>query len=159
MTVLHLGVTDIPYAAAQRAARRRAGQKPSTPSRATTGDVAEILERRYGIMAAFFEMYGEKIADALAGVVLDKFEALALGMRTPGSNAPLFEEGDLGEVEQLFRSMLDKEELNGRPGVPTQAALNGVSHRMLHPYEKRGPRASFIDTGLYQSSMRAWMDE
>ena len=137
---LHLGVIDVPYS-----------------SRQTTGDVAEILEARYGIMEKFVELHQDDVAAAVDEAVRGKLENLLMG---GPSGDLLFAEGDLSEVEELFREMLDKEELNGVvPGVPTAASLKGVNHRLRRPYVKRGPRPSFIDTGLYQASMRAWVEE
>ena len=64
------------------------------------------------------------------------------------------------EIETAFKLFLGQQEMNGVvPGVPTKAALKGVNHRMLHPYAKRGPRSSFIDTGLYQANFKVWMTD
>jgi hypothetical protein len=47
----------------------------------------------------------------------------------------------------------------GLRGVPTKAALKGINHRLRHPYRKSNPRRpSFVDTGLYVASFRAWME-
>lgn len=159
---LHLGVVDIPYGASAAPAsnRNRPGQRPPTPpGRVSTGDVAEILEARYGVMEKFTELHGQEIANALAGAMQDQLEAFMMGGPVPGVGAMLLPEGTLGEIEQSFRKMLDNRELDGRiPGVPTGAALRGVSHRMQNPYAKRGARPSFIDTGQYQATFRAWVD-
>jgi hypothetical protein len=46
----------------------------------------------------------------------------------------------------------------GIPGVPTQAAKDGVNHRLKHPYAKSNPRReSFIDTGAYSAHFIAWI--
>lgn len=160
----HLGVVDIPYsqalaAQARRTTRWRQGKRPwqAMNGTQTTGDVAEILEARYGVMAAFYELHGQDIADEVTEVMKGKLESLMMGSPPPNR---LFEEGDLSGVEEMFRSMLDRQELDGRlPGVPTGASLRGVNHRMMNPYARRGARPSFIDTGLYQASFRAWVDE
>lgn len=159
MTVrLHLGVTDVAYATAYSSARSQATRPASAPRHITTGDVAQFLEARYGVLEKFAEIHGQEIADAVAEAMEDKLEALLMG--GPGSTGPILPEGTLGAIEQRFRKMLDNRELDGKiPGVPTQAALAGVSHRMARPYAGRGARPSFIDTGLYQSSFRAWVDE
>ena len=64
-------------------------------------------------------------------------------------------------IETRFRHFLSQKEMDslGVPGVPTKAALAGVSHRFKHPYAKRAPRPSFIDTGLYEASFRAWVEK
>ena len=166
-TTFHLGVLDVPYAQAmaapeRRVARWRYAKKPwqHFGSLNTTGDVAEILERRYGIMGIFYEVHGTEIVSAVESAMQGKLENLLMGSPADTSG-PLFAAGDLSQVEEMFRHFLDAEEMNGRaPGVPTKAALDGVNHRLKHPYvASNPPRPSFIDTGLYQASMRAWVEE
>ena len=162
MTTLHLGVVDIPYGnayASQRSQGAKALPSGTGTSTVTTGDVARSLEKRYGIMAMFVELHGQEISDEMAEVLRDHLENLLMGAPDAGMDA-LFAEGSLGAVEQVFREMLDKRELDGQVlGVPTGAAMAGVDHRLQHPYAKRGPRPSFIDTGTYQASMRAWVED
>jgi hypothetical protein len=80
-----------------------------------------------------------------------------------GSNSAsinLTAEGE-GEIEAAFRQFLEQQEMDGRvDGVPTKASLKGVSHRLKRPNAKDNPtRPSFIDTGLYSASMKAWTEE
>lgn len=64
-----------------------------------------------------------------------------------------------GDIEDRFKQAISMREFDGRiPGVPTQASLRGVNHRMKRPYVKRGPRPSFRDTGTFSSSIRSWVD-
>ncbi len=156
---LILGVMDIPYSRSQQTQVGMRVRPPAAPGNTTTGDVAEILEARYRIMEKFYEIHGEEIAVDMTEVLQGKLENLMMG--APGDPfESVFQEGDLSKVEERFRTMLDNRELDGRvSGVPTQAAQSGVSHRMLHPYAARGARPSFIDTGTYQASMRAWVEE
>jgi hypothetical protein len=140
----------LPYANAPRAK----GSKASTGTQ-TTGDVAEWLEEEYHVMEVFYELHKEQIASSLERSVTVAFEGLLSGRAVaPFASAE-------SKIASMFRKMLDSGELEGLgyPGVPTQAALRGVNHRLKHPYAKRGPRPSFIDTGLYQLSMRAWVDQ
>lgn len=162
---LVLGVADVPYsqalsAQAARTMRWRLGKRPwqRLAGTQTTGDVAQILEARYAIMENFWEMHGEAIADSLAEVMRGNLENLMMGAPLPDR---LFAEGDLSRIEEMFREMLDRQELDGRvAGVPTDAARRGVNPRLMHPYAKDNPeRPSFIASGLYQSSMRAWVEE
>lgn len=143
MTTLHLGVTVLPYA-----------DKSGT----TTGDVAEILEARYGIMQSFVDTLGEEaITKALEMSARNAVEAIMMGSNSAGLN--LTAEGEQ-EIETAFRLYLEQDEMAGRvAGVPTQAALKGVNHRLKHPNAKGNPeRVSFIDTGLYEASMKAWTE-
>jgi hypothetical protein len=61
-------------------------------------------------------------------------------------------------IENAFRQFLSLKEMDklGVPGVPTQAALEGRSKRFKSG-KGPAPRPSFIDTGQYQSTFRAWV--
>lgn len=146
MTTLKLGVVDIPYAGAP-------GSKGQTSQ--TTGDVAEILEAKYGVMAYFADRHTDDIAGALTEAVEGSLENLMMG--APPSNDPFG--AATGKIEQMFRKFLDDEEMRGQPGVPTKAAQRGINHRLARPYAHENPRRpSFIDTGLYQNSFTAWIE-
>lgn len=136
MTKLSLGVEDLPYADDGK----------------TTGDVAEILETKYGVMETFAELHGQEIADDLAAAAAGALGDLLVG--APVSHP--FAEAE-GKIAKRFRDCLNARELDGKiVGVPTAASLAGVNHRLKRPYRKSNPvRPSFIDTGLYQASMRA----
>lgn len=166
---LHLGVVEFPYSTnAAKAPRRVAvrtvkGGKPHAYSAApagaqSTGDVAEILEAKYHIMEIFVEEIG---ADQIAKAVEHSIAGALETMVSTGRNSPdwiLTAEAE-GEIEDAFRYFLSQQEMDGiQPGVPTKAALAGVSHRFAHPYAKRPARPSFIDTGLYEYSFSVWTD-
>jgi hypothetical protein len=165
---LNLGVHEIAYAAQfaehvtmSGKARKRpkvfsAAQKAYGAGK-TTGQVAEFLEDRYGIMRAFYDHRGGRIA--------------VLGLETATRNAILnMMMGQPGAIDVTAETMQNlatefKKSLSERRydqwinagRVPTKAALAGVSHRFKFPYKKRPERPSFIDTGMYQSSFVAWM--
>lgn len=141
MTTLNLGVIDLHYADAGADSH-------------TTGDVAEILEAEYGVMETFWGKYGQEVGDEMAQAYVGALEALHAGhvMRDP-----------LGQVttgiERRFKQFLTNKEMDGlRPGVPTQASLDGKSKRFKKQNKKRGPRPSFVDSGLYRSSFKTWFD-
>jgi hypothetical protein len=143
MTKLHLGVVDLPYANGGK----------------TTGEVAQILEDKYHVMELFVEEIGlTAITDALEKSAKDALADLIGGAPVSGLSLTLAAEE---EIAAAFRVFLDQQELDGVvPGVPTQASLKGVNHRFKRPYVKTNPaRPSFIDTGLYQASARAWSTE
>jgi len=135
MITLHLGVIDIPY----------------EDENTTTGYVAAILEEKYRIMQTFFDRYGKDIVDLMT-------KDLAAGLENLMAGAPLphdpFAES-MSQVHNLFVAFLDNQEMNGISGVPTRRALMGISKRFKN--KKGDPRPSFIDTGMFQSSMRAWV--
>lgn len=120
-----------------------------------TAEVARILEDEYGVMQTFVDLHMGGIANSLTQAVADSLDEQMMGL--PGSGA-VYQEA-MEEIQSAFRQFLDNEEYpaQGNPQVPTQAALDGVNHRLKHPYASDNlPRPSFIDTGLYQGSFRAW---
>jgi hypothetical protein len=153
MPVLHLGVDDIPYSEPPPPVKR--GRKPKAgPANETTGDVAELLEDKYHIMQIFYEQHQKDIALALEESLAGTLENLLLG--APTNLSPLGEAAD--KIQTTFKRFLSEKEMDrlGYPGIPTKASLMGISHRFKG---KRGsPRPSFIDTGLYENSFRAWVD-
>ena len=164
MTTLHLGVEDIPYswggtsspAKARKTAGARQGgaakARSAKPDTTTTGEVAEILEAKYRVMFLFTEEYPDEIANAVANGYAGAMETVMMGGPVPAD--PLA--GAASEIEESFKYFLSSAEIEGFgvAGVPTQAALDGVNHRLKI---KKGPRRpSFIDTGLYQASFKAW---
>lgn len=168
---LNLGVVDIPYGNAyaprnprplrgpislKSAMLRRARRAQAAASPLSTGDVAEILEDRYHIMESFFELNKADIQTMLDKGLVGVLQNILLGLPAP---ADPFDTAS-GKMAKLFRSFLSQQKMDslGVPGVPTKASLAGVSHRRAHPYAKRGPRPSFIDTGLYQKSFVAWTE-
>lgn len=165
--VLSLGVYDFPYAWAEdsrdRVPRAKKGKankplKPKSKSSGlqTTGDVAEILEAKYGIMDTFAFMRLPDIAKELENSIAGELESLMMG--GSGSSNP-FKSAE-SAIESMFKNFLAKGDIEhaGIEGVPTQAAIKGVNHRLAHPYAKSNPRReSFIDTGTYAASFKAWI--
>ena len=154
--ILHLGVLDVPY----------------TSSSDTSGAVAEKLEREYGIMEFFAEQQAAFISEALDKDLSNFLDNMLSGKEL--KSEPF--RGSCQKIEQLFKQSLTDEFMNGhslkgRP-VPTRAALAGVSHRFSDPYfmtrtskktgkvskVKRKRRPSFIDTGTYRQSFKAWIE-
>jgi hypothetical protein len=129
------------------------------------GDVAEILEGRYHVMEVFYELHQADIAADMERSVAGALESMMQG--APMDNANPFGRAE-SEIEKRFKEFLSLREIEtlGIPGVPTQAALDGVNHRMKNPrFVKKGKkmvrrprRPSFIDTGLYQANMKAWFE-
>lgn len=150
MTTLHLGVLDVPYNAPRGKRQKRSS------ANTTTGDVAEILEARYHIMEVFYEAHKADIAAAMESSAAGALENLLLG--APSNVSPFGSAS--GQVEMLFKKFLESREMEtlGVPGVPTQAALEGRSSRFKKGKNKAGRRPSFIDTGLYESTFKAWFD-
>jgi hypothetical protein len=161
---LILGVENVAYS------------DPDAKGVTTTGEVAEILEKKYHVMDVFFELYGKQIADDITKSMIDDMDALMNGEKV--SAVPMA--GAMQKIEHSFRNYLDDDEWQQTTGQAIAAAQNGVNHRkenpmntrfmrvgggkngkgstmVLRPGKQRGPRPAFIDTGLYQSSFRAWV--
>ena len=148
--IIHLGVNDVPYD------YRPEGQKSSTGRRqaTSTGDVAEILETKYGVMQFFWDRHQAEVVSELRNSIEGALETLIMGGPSL-RGSPAAAGGS--EVEVMFQRFLDAKEMDGQvTGVPTAASLAGVNHRFKR--RKQGsPRPSFVDTGLYQSNFRCWV--
>jgi hypothetical protein len=150
MPVLHLGVIEQSYNQARGPKAKRSN------SNITTGDVAQFLEDEYHVMEVFANVHGQDMGDALAGSVAGALENLMMG--APVSNN-IFGSAE-SAIHDQFQKFIDNKEMEslGIPGVPTEAAKRGVSHRFKRPYVRRASRPSFLDTGLYESSFKAWIE-
>lgn len=144
---IHLGVLDIPYTDSKKSI--------------TTGDVAEILEARYAVMQGFVALHEPDIAGVLERSFAGGIESLLMGAPTDDARVLVFGKAE-NDIEKMFRHYLDIEEITktftipGMGKVPTRAALLGISKRFKR---SRGPRRpSFIDSGQYQNSFRAWVE-
>jgi hypothetical protein len=162
---LHLGVIDVPYSAHEHAekvpqAKKGKANKPvkaSSGATITTGDVAEILEEKYGILDSFAFARLPDIAKTLENSIAGELENLMMGAPVTGSPFKGAESSIATMMKQFVSSQAV--ESMGIAGVPTQAALDGVNHRLKHPYAKGNPRRpSFFDTHLMVNSYTAWFD-
>jgi hypothetical protein len=149
MTTLHLGEIDQPY-------QQPSGRRPSRRAApATTFEVAEILEAKYHVMQAFYDVNQQQIADDLADGLKNAADALMMGASPtldPFGSAT-------GKIETAFKQFLDTKVMDrlGIPGVPTKASLLGISHRFKNRRGTPG-RPSFVDTGLFLASFRSWVE-
>lgn len=132
----------------------------------TTGEVAEILEKKYHVMETFYDQYKERIADWMAESVAKTIEAIATG--APRGIDPFlsareeiqsaFRRFILGsEMEKLFGQLTESEMdyFLGKTRGFTGRANAGYSKRFKRPGKKRKSRPAFVDTGLYLASFRA----
>jgi len=164
--VLNLGVVDIPYADPpnkEKKAKKGKGKrsKPGKPKSSavtkTTGEVAEILEEKYGVLDTFAFARLPDIAKELENSIAGQLETMMMGGH-PCGNPFASAESSITTMMKDFISTRQVEQL-GIKGVPTQAAKNGVNHRLKHPYAKSNPRRpSFMDTTLYWQTLKAWFD-
>lgn len=155
---LVLGVADVAYSDA------------STGGATTTGEVAQILEDRYHVMETFYDSRKDKIAEWLSEGVAKAIEDLVdFGIK----GDPTFRV--MQKIEAEFRAFLTANEMThlfgqltpaeaqyfiDKTGGFTKAGAAGINHRLKHPYaSKNEARPAFIDTGLYQASFRAWVEQ
>ncbi len=167
--ILNFGVIEQPYSTESYGAatkRRKIGlakrgkanapRAKSSGGMKTTGDVGKILEDKYHIMEIFYEETG---AETIAGLLENSLARTMESILHGGPATMRFSAQAESRIETVFRLWLGRRGLDGiEPGVPTKAAQRGVNHRFLHPYAKRAPRPSFIDTGLYQANMKVWTE-
>jgi hypothetical protein len=160
MTSIHFGVYDMPYSWQQQLLSKKGKplKRTKTVTRATTtGEVAEILEKRYHIMEKFFERFEDKII----GATLDALDnSLDDYLATGHLNMQPAKAAESG-IQRMFKDFISLRgaERVGIPGTPTLAALKGVNHRLAHPYAKANPRRpSFRDTGFYEATFGVEVD-
>ena len=147
MPVLHLGVIDdLPY-----------GQKGTV----TTGDVAGWLEDKYHILEIYSQVHGPDMATAMEEGARGALESLLMGAP---ATIDVFA-GGASKIEEGMKEFITNGEMDslGYPGVPTQAAIDrALGKKRSGRKKKRGRRSnsrpvSFVDTELYESSLRAWV--
>jgi hypothetical protein len=142
---LMLGFESISYSVSAPV-RRRVKVRPTKDygQGKTTGDVSKDLEERYKIVDTFYTMEEDYIIDLIEEqAALDLDEVMT--MESPSEKGISFAETD--KIEERFRQDLSRRKFDGAIyGVPTKAA-------------QRESRQSFIKTGRYRSSFRAWMEE
>jgi hypothetical protein len=122
---------------------------------ANTVDVAKILEAKYGLFSAFYSLHENDIKQLLIDSLAGALENLHMGGVAPAN--PF--DASMQQLQSLFRKFLYTGEVErmGIEGVPTQAALDGVSHRTKKKkYGHRRP--SFIDTGTLELAFRSWIE-
>ena len=143
-----LGVVDIPYVNAP------GKRKKISAGLQTTGQIAQILEDKYGIMQHFVDAHGDEIIADLENGLGGALETLLMG-GTP--NDDLYAAA-AAKIEERFRLFIDSKEMDrmGVPGVPTKASLIGIRSRFKN---RRDPgRPSFDDTGLFSNSFKFWSE-
>ena len=145
MTTLHLGVMEIPYSVMGEATSMN------------TGDVATILEAKYDVIGNFFDIHGQEIADKVVGGLAGALEDMMAG--APPALDPFG--SAMSATEAMFGKYIDDEEIRqtGQSGVPTEAALKGTSLRRKKKYARGPRRPSFVFSGLYRASFKAWIEE
>ena len=141
---LHFGVVDVAYS------------DPDAKGEATTGEVAEVLERKYHVMRVFVEDNQDRIGAWLAEALAAEVDNLVAGKPSANLHFDLTAAVN-GKIEERFRDYLALGEWERISGQTTQAAAQGITSRKKSG--KGTPRPAFIDTGLYQAAFRAWLSK
>lgn len=121
---------------------------------ADTVEVAKILEAKYGLFTAFYTRHENDIKQLLIDSLSGALENLHVGGVAPAN--PF--DASMQKLQGMFQKFLYTSEVEqmGINGVPTQAALDGVSPRFKG---KKGPRRpSFIASGTMELAFRSWME-
>ncbi len=148
MSKLHLGVIDAAYS------------DPDAPGAQTTYRVAKILEKKYDVMGVFVEQHEGEIAEAVTKIYQNDLNRIIEGGRSRLGRG----ESPVPKIESAFSDYLARDEWQTVTGRRIAAAQAGISHRFKKPKARTGPesgdaRPAFIDTDLYRSSFRAWLDK
>ncbi len=140
---LHLGVIVTPYDGGQQ----------------TTADVAEILEKNYGVLGGYVSAHNQDIANSLARSVASAIGQIAAGGAVIDPLARATSQISTGAKTFISSREAERVLAPGRDGhpVPTEAALSGISSRKKGG--KKGRRPSFVDTGIYENSLICWSED
>jgi hypothetical protein len=161
---LHLGVIDAPYVPPALTPSGKSS-KAKWPNK-TTGDVADILEAKYHVMEVFDELHHRDIVADLERSLKAATANLAVKQQLAQSGAKVrITRADIDpyrdaeqQIGKMFRDFITGREMDGLfNGVPTKAALKRKSARFKSGVAPK-ERPSFVDTGLYEASFRAWIE-
>lgn len=143
---LKLGVIDVPE-----------------PNGNTSYGVGKILEEKYTLFSSYVEMHHKDIEHELCEAIVGAFETFqATGYVAKKPFDAAGQELTLGLKQFIY-----KEELAGKvAGVPTQAALEGITTRKVGRGKKSKfkrtktgvRRPSFIDSGIFEASTKVWIE-
>lgn len=139
------------------------------PNGITSYGLGKILEEKYTLFSSYVEMHQKDIEHELSEALAGAFETfVATGHVAKNPFDAAGQELTLG-----LKKFIYQEELAGKvAGVPTQAALEGISTRTMSgktPTKVRKGqkfkrvktgvrRPSFIDTGIFEASTKVWIE-
>jgi hypothetical protein len=123
----------------------------------TAKDVAKELEDKYAIVETFYNMEEDHIVDLIEDAFLEDLEEV---MQADKVSRKGISDEATNQIQERFKQNLLLKKYDGvLGGVPTLAAQRGVSHLQAHPFTRRAPRPSFVDTGNYMNSFRVWVED
>jgi len=158
---LHLGVIDV----------------PEPYDNTTTGKVGEDLEKNYGLFSSFYDYRKNEIADLIAADAAIGIEKLLKGENVTIANTFAVSGEEITDKMHNFITSKDAE-IYSKPVfpliTPTLAAQEGLSYRFEKgvtakryvkgkfgkgkQVTKRAPRPSFIYSGVFEASLKGWIE-
>lgn len=165
---IYLGFEETPYTSVLerghivtlRKKRRelRESRKRGFKTGKTAGTVADYLEKQYHIVDVFWAMHGDEVVDLINDIAAERLEKVLAGeLNIKDTSLARMSKPAMPKIQAMFRNFLDKREMDGQEGVPTTAAINGISH-WYRQERGRGQRPSFVDSGIYRAAFRAWIE-
>lgn len=139
------------------------------PGGITSYGLGKILEEKYTLFSSYVDMHKKDIEHELCEALVGAFETY----QATGHIAKQPFDAAGQELSLGLKKFIYEEELAGKvSGVPTQAALEGISTRTMNgkvPKKVRGGqkfkkvrtgvrRPSFIDTGIFEASTKVWIE-
>lgn len=139
-TIVRLGVSSVPYSLVLK------------KTQLTTTQVAKILEAKYHIIRIFAEQNNRKISRVVEETASRELSKIVINGKPVAKNIKSIATSEISPIlSEGFKRFLDS---NGT-GILTKAAV-----RRAHGQgKKRNQGISFIDTGLYRSAFRAWVEK
>lgn len=141
----------------------------------TTYSVGKQLEERYGLFSLFYTAHQQDIADLLAKDAAIGFDMMEKGL--PVSVKEVFAVSGETITDKMHNFLSTQEiervaEKYGEYGIPTKAALEGINTRTVNGKTPRKVRKgqkfkkvltgvrrpSFIDTGIFEASLKGWIE-
>lgn len=159
---LVFGFEANPYTGHSSSVRKAIGKAPTRSQRIygqgkTARDVAKELEEKYEIVATFFELEEEFIVELIEEAFAEDIEEVLQAKRVSPKG---LSDRATDKIQARFIQNLKTRRYDGViRGVPTLSSLRGVSHLLAQPFAQRGSRPSFVDTGNYAQSFRAWVED
>jgi hypothetical protein len=139
------------------------------PGGLSSYELGKILEEKYTLFSSFVDIHHGDIEHELCEAVAGAFETFQATGHV--AKQPFDSAGQ--QITKQLKEFIYKEELAGKvAGVPTQAALEGLSTRTMSGKTPRKVRKgqkfkrvktgvrrpSFIDTGIFEASTKVWIE-
>lgn len=136
----------------------------------TSYDLGKILESKYGLFSNFYKLHEKDIGEDIDSAFSKAVDSVMNGDERSAVGQIMKAGEKITDKLHNFISLREIEKM-GIPGVPTEAALLGLSLRTKNdkPIGKakkgvkykqvKGPRRpSFMYSGVFEASLKAWIE-